>query len=597
MKKLLCLLFFIFVSLPTLAMEKINSFHSDINIQLDGSVIITETLNIRHEGKSIRKGLVRSLPINSGEKYKLISVKRNGKPEPSFVEQPYGFYEINTGDDSFLPSPADSTFEITYQVWNILRKYDSHDELYWNVTGDDWSIPISKASATVHLPQNVQMTKEKSFAGSFNSKNAANYHGNGQWSAPHPLFKGEHLTIVVGFTPNIINITTPPKNEYSFFNTNISNETYKRITILYILFLGYCITVWYLKGRDPASHAIMPLFDAPKDISASTAYLLMNQGKWSATGTLAALVQMIQNGFLTTHHQEEDKFLSKRHIFTFSRTEKAPSNSEEEIYNLLLGKRNLIITSDQYSGDLKNLDAFLKNDAKKKNKLLYTLNNKWIWPAWVIFALLFYMSFLSSIHNIVEYTLYPICLILCIPMGIARRVGIPYKYCLFGFLTLLGVSVICSVGLTTILSYIPILAILSIITAFTFNYYMYRPSQYGQDVIEQLKGLDMFLSATHRPSDAKTLTPEKMEELFPFALALGLEDKWEAKFKAIFGLAMYDNLTQTRSLSRHHYTLRDNIRTCITPPSRGWSGFSGGSGFGRGGRSGGGFGGGGGRGR
>ena len=129
MKKLIYMIFLLFVSLPVLATEQINSFHADINIQLDGSVIITETLNIRHEGIKIRRGFIRSLPTNSGEKYQLISVKRNGRPEPSFVEQPYGFYEINTGDDSFLPNPADSTFEIKYQVWNILRKYDTHDEL------------------------------------------------------------------------------------------------------------------------------------------------------------------------------------------------------------------------------------------------------------------------------------------------------------------------------------------------------------------------------------------------------------------------------------------------------------------------------------
>ena len=387
MKKLLGLLFLICISLPTLAAEKINSFHSDINIQLDGSVIITEKLNVRHEGKKIRRGFIRSLPTNSGEKYQLISVKRNGQPEPSFVEQPYGFYEINTGDNSFLPSPADSTFEITYQAWNVLRKYETHDELYWNVTGDDWEVPILKATATVHLPQNVQITKETSFVGRKNSKNSGTYHQNGFWSAPKQLSQGEHFTIVVGFTPNVVNITPPPT----------LSSTYKYLTALYILFLGYCITVWYLKGKDPKGHAIMPLFDAPKDVSASTTYLLMNQGKWSSTGTMVALVQMIQNGFLTVNHQQVDAFLSKQQIFTFCRTEKQPSNDEEHIYESILKTRNLIITNNQYCGDLNRLDTALKQAAKQRNKLLYTKNNKWIWPAWIVFAFLFYLQFYSLI--------------------------------------------------------------------------------------------------------------------------------------------------------------------------------------------------------
>ena len=258
MKKLLCWLFLLFVSFPAWTMEQINSFHSDINIQPDGSVIITETLNVRHEGIKIRRGLVRSLPTNSGEKYQLISVKRNGTPEPSFVEKTYGFYHINTGNDSFLPKPADSTFEITYQVWHILRKYDTHDELYWNVTGDDWDFPILKASAQVHLPHGAQMTKQTSFAGRTNTNNNGLYHDNGLWSAPKPLSRGEQLTIVAGFTPDVVDIKAPPA----------LSDTYQYLTALYIFFLGYCITVWYLKGKDPLQRAIMPLYDAPKDVSA-----------------------------------------------------------------------------------------------------------------------------------------------------------------------------------------------------------------------------------------------------------------------------------------------------------------------------------------
>lgn len=201
MKKILCFLFLICISLPTLAAEQIKSFHSDIHIQLDGSVIVTETLHIRHEGEQIRRGIVRRLPTNSGERYQLISVKRNKQEEPSFIERRAHFYNINTGNDAFLPNPGESVFEITYQVWNVLRKYENHDELYWNVTGDNWNFPILKTSAQVYLPQDVQITAEKSFTGKTNSKNSGAYHGNGLWSSQKTLSNGEQMTIVVGFTP------------------------------------------------------------------------------------------------------------------------------------------------------------------------------------------------------------------------------------------------------------------------------------------------------------------------------------------------------------------------------------------------------------
>lgn len=588
MKKLIYMIFLLFVSLPVLATEQINSFHADINIQLDGSVIITETLNIRHEGIKIRRGFIRSLPTNSGEKYQLISVKRNGRPEPSFVEQPYGFYEINTGDDSFLPKPADSTFEIKYQVWNVLRKYDTHDELYWNVTGDNWDFPILKASAQVHFPQGVQLSKEKSFVGRKNSKNSGIYHQNELWSAPKPLSPGEQLTIVAGFTPNVVDIKVPP----------LLSRTQQYLTALYILFLGYCITVWYLKGKDPTQRSIMPIYDAPKDVSASTAYLLMNNGKWSSTGTMAALVQMIQNGFLTVNHQQVDEFLSKQQIFTFCRTEKQPSNDEEHIYEATLKTRNLIITNNQYCGDLNRLDSALKQSAKKRNKLLYTQNNKWIWPAWIVFAFLFYLPF----HSLISVSFFEILFFLIlIPGSFYGKTSLLSKIVFIIFGLVIFSSVIRGDITQILLSYTPLLVGISLITALFFHYIMYCPSVYGQDVIEQLKGLKMFLSATHRPSEAKILSQKQMEDIFPYALALGLEEEWESKFKSIFGSALYNNLNDNvYRLSHNHHHFRNSVCKGLTPPRShggGRSGFSGRSGFGGGGFSGGGFGGGGGRGR
>jgi hypothetical protein len=33
-----------------------------------------------------------------------------------------------------------------------LNYFDDHDELYLNITGDEWDVPISSSSVTIHLP-------------------------------------------------------------------------------------------------------------------------------------------------------------------------------------------------------------------------------------------------------------------------------------------------------------------------------------------------------------------------------------------------------------------------------------------------------------
>lgn len=131
-KILVFVLSFLYVSFSVQAEEAVLSFDTILNVQKDGSIQVTETLKVRHEGKQIKRGLVRDLPTDAGEIYQLNGVKRNGRPEPSFVEHYNGIYRINTGSNALLPAPAESTFEISYTVKNIARSYDGHDEMERN---------------------------------------------------------------------------------------------------------------------------------------------------------------------------------------------------------------------------------------------------------------------------------------------------------------------------------------------------------------------------------------------------------------------------------------------------------------------------------
>ena len=55
----------------------------------------------------------------------------------------------------FIPDAVDAnrTVEIDYTVRNGTRFFEDHDEFYWNVTGNDWPVPIDHASAQVSFPE------------------------------------------------------------------------------------------------------------------------------------------------------------------------------------------------------------------------------------------------------------------------------------------------------------------------------------------------------------------------------------------------------------------------------------------------------------
>lgn len=89
--------------------------------------------------------------------------------------------------------------------------------------------------------------------------------------------------------------------------------------------------------------------------------------------------------------------------------------------------------------------------------------------------------------------------------------------------------------------YQPLLVLFVISTSSIFSFLMYQPTEKGQRMIEYLEGLKMFLTTTQMPALKQKgiegkLTEKGMEELFPYAMALGLEKEWERKFKKLFDI-------------------------------------------------------------
>lgn len=52
-----------FLSIPIQAAERILSFDSHIIVNSDASVAVTENIKVRVEGKEIRRGIYRALPM------------------------------------------------------------------------------------------------------------------------------------------------------------------------------------------------------------------------------------------------------------------------------------------------------------------------------------------------------------------------------------------------------------------------------------------------------------------------------------------------------------------------------------------------------
>ena len=151
---------------------------------------MTERITLVFEGEW--HGIHRTIPIEypgpNGTNYELF-LEVTSITDGSGGNLKYDSSTSNGSRDLkiYIPDAVDATrtVEIIYRVRNGTRFFDSHDEFYWNVTGNDWPVPIDHAAATVRFPRHAAGSlRAQAFTGVYGSS-AARCHrqGRGRGSA------------------------------------------------------------------------------------------------------------------------------------------------------------------------------------------------------------------------------------------------------------------------------------------------------------------------------------------------------------------------------------------------------------------------------
>ncbi|MBI2614720.1 MAG: DUF2207 domain-containing protein, partial [Gemmatimonadetes bacterium] len=177
MRRLLILLALLwFVTPPAWAQRSlaIKRFDATIVVNRDGAVDVTESITAAFTGSW--NGIYRTVPVGyrtpQGFSWTLRLVflgatdgeGRTLKVEPS-RERHYAKYKI------WVPGAQNATRTVVlhYRAANGLRFFEDHDELYWNVTGDEWDVPIEAASARIELPTAAAAVRAIAFNGLYGS--------------------------------------------------------------------------------------------------------------------------------------------------------------------------------------------------------------------------------------------------------------------------------------------------------------------------------------------------------------------------------------------------------------------------------------------
>ncbi|MDX1511495.1 MAG: DUF2207 domain-containing protein [Nitriliruptorales bacterium] len=163
-------------------------------------------------------------------------------------------------------------YTILYTVRGAFNEFDNHAELYWNVTGNDWLVPIHATAATVSAPGIDAVT---CFAGRFGATSpcsAVDHDGKVARFSAQRLATGEGMTVVVALASNALTVGDPLLvKRWTFLGALGGSAAAIPLAVLtsIIAFGGVAMLLWR-QGRDrvaiggASSHGTLGTATAPE---------------------------------------------------------------------------------------------------------------------------------------------------------------------------------------------------------------------------------------------------------------------------------------------------------------------------------------------
>src|SRR6266849_6728741 len=294
---------------------RIENYQSETIVMPDGTIDVTETIQAHFVGGPWH-GLYRTIPVEyvtpQGLNYTLfLDIKRvtdaSGRAlkYESSRERHYRKLKI------YIPSADNSTqaISIEYSVSDALKFFEDHDELYWNVTGDEWDIPIQSASARIILPEGTTNIRANIFTGAYRSRaqNAdIEIAGNGvEVRTREPLHLHEGLTVAAAFDKGFVHEPTAASTLAQIFRSNWP-------LVIPVAAFVLMFHLWWTRGRDPRLRPIDAQYEPPNQLTPGEAGTLVDNSA-DMRDITASIVDLAARGYIAIEEHQTDRMLGLMH--------------------------------------------------------------------------------------------------------------------------------------------------------------------------------------------------------------------------------------------------------------------------------------------
>lgn len=552
------------------AAEVIEDFAVTLQVQPDASLLVTERITVQAEGEQIRRGIYRDLPVSYGMPLglqksgpiSLLGVTRDGQAENVTTERNGAWVRYYIGSADHLLQPGRYQYELRYRVERQLLHHSTTDELYWNVTGNEWVFPILQASVEVKLPPGAQIGQLAAYTGAHGEQGKAfevleqrDDYLRLVTTQTLPAYNG--LTVAVDWPAGLV---ARPGVAQRLGSLLLDNLGLCLGALLLVGLVIFYLRAWDRVGRDPEKGLIIPLFEAPRGMSAVQAGYLWHRGLKGRYQDARAFSVWLTDMAIRKHLHIEDK--PRGGGFTLARGAGAREDfreSDRELRKRLFPANKegiaLAIGSD-YEPRLADAVAGLKTQLQTQGKAWFS-NNRGIWTwglVWALVAcLVMVLTGARSEDDVavglagVVFTLgfgVPSLFVLYMAWhqpSLGKQIGLGLAGLMFVWPVPVGLWMLSDAASVPAL----LLLCVYVLVVVLFYYLLPAPSIEGRRLLDQLEGYRDYLQLAESDAlalagNAPAMSIALYEKHLPYAMALGVEDKWSARFSAALANGLID---------------------------------------------------------
>ncbi len=468
--------------------ESISDFSVKVEV-LKNSTLLLEEKIVYNFSSNYRHGIYRDIP----SKDVLIRVKKvldnTSEPWQYQVSRLRDYLRIKIGDPD-KTIMGTHTYHIFYEMDFAVGYFQEHDELYWNVTGNEWEVPIESASIKVNLPEDVgkESLRLACFTGSYGKSES-----DCSWKVISPsqvyfqsekaLQPQEGLTIVLGWPKGIVPGPSLAKRISRF----VQKWIFFVIPLLLFIFL---FRLWLKKGRDArVKKTIIAQYEAPDNLRPAEVAIIKDQ-KVIPRAVSATIVDLARRGYLKIKETEKKEILFKKKDWQLIKMRDFESDESLKRYENYL------------------LWSIFPSKTQEK-RLVSSMENK------------FYDKFAQLKKKISRRVTFDDYFVEN-PDKVRKRFLLPS----------IGAFVLGIFSLATWRVGVPLLICAALLLFFSF--FMPKKTKKGAEALWHILGLEEYIKTAERYRVKFQEQENIFEKILPYAIVFNLADKWAKAFEGIY---------------------------------------------------------------